>query len=81
MDLDLGDPAVVSASVNSLRVSAPGMHPVHSVMSDFVISSMPSSAVTSENASHPPGRSTLAASASTTFLSAATSMTQFEITT
>ena len=50
-------------------------------MSARVASSMPSSAITSETAKRPPGRSTRAASASTTRLSAARLITQLEMTT
>ncbi len=57
------------------------MQPVHCCMSARVASSMSGSAITSETAKRPPGRSTRAASASTLRLSAARLMTQFEITT
>ncbi|HZI98232.1 MAG TPA: methyltransferase domain-containing protein [Actinomycetales bacterium] len=56
-------------------------HPVHACMSARVASSMSVSAITSETANRPPGRSTRAASASTTRLSAARLITQLEMTT
>ena len=57
------------------------MQPVHSCMSARVASSMSGSAITSETAKRPPGRSTRAVSASTLRLSALRLITQFEITT
>ncbi len=71
----------VSARSNSSRVSAPAMHPVQAAMSARVASSMSGSAITSETANRPPGRSTRAASRSTSALSAARLITQLEITT
>ena len=50
-------------------------------MSARVASSMPGSAITSETAKRPPGRSTRAASARTLRLSPARLITQLEITT
>ena len=74
-------PAAASAASYSARVSAPAMQPVHCAMSARVAASMSSSAMTSETAKRPPGRSTRAASRRTRALSAARLMTQLEITT
>jgi hypothetical protein len=74
-------PASASASRNSTSVRAPAMQPVHSRMSAFVASSMSGSAITSDTAKRPPGRSTRAVSAITVRLSAARLITQFEMTT
>ena len=60
---------------------APAMQPVNSSMSALVAASMSSSAITSETATRPPGRSTRAASAITFRLSPERLMTQLEITT
>ena len=57
------------------------MQPVHCCMSARVASSMSGSAITSDTAKRPPGRSTRAASRSTAALSAARLITQFEMTT
>ena len=57
------------------------MQPVHAAMSARVASSMSGSAITSETANRPPGRSTRAASRSTCGLSAERLITQLEITT
>jgi Fe-S-cluster-containing dehydrogenase component len=74
-------PAPVSACSNSARVRAPAMQPVHSAMSARVAASMSGSAITSDTANRPPGRSTRAVSRSTRDLSAARLITQLEITT
>ena len=61
-------PAAGAARANSRRVSAPAMQPVQAAMSRRVAASMSSSAITSETAKRPPGRSTRAASAITALL-------------
>jgi hypothetical protein len=71
-------PAPASACSNSVRVSAPATQPVYCSMSVRVASSMSESAITSETAKRPPGRSTRAASASTLDFSAERLITQFE---
>ena len=57
------------------------MHPVHAAMSARVAVSMSASAITSETAKRPPGRSTRAASPMTFDLSPDRLITQFEMTT
>jgi hypothetical protein len=57
------------------------MQPVHASMSARVDASIPGSAITSETAKRPPGRSTRAASRITRGLSADRLITQLEITT
>ena len=80
-ELGASRPAAASASRNSCSVSAPAMQPVQACMSALVCSSMSGSAITSETANRPPGRSTRAASASTLGLSPERLITQLEITT
>ena len=67
--------------MNSSRVSAPAMQPVHACMSALVCSSMFGSAMTSETANRPPGLSTRAVSRRTLGLSAERLITQLEMTT
>ena len=57
------------------------MQPVQAAMSARVCSSMSGSAITSETANRPPGRSTRAASAMTLGLSPERLITQLEMTT
>ena len=75
------NPTLSKAERNSVSVSAPAMHPVHAAMSARVGSSMSGSAITSETANRPPGRSTRAASQITRGLSPERLITQFEMTT
>ena len=83
VDLDLLEARVAERVARTrLAVSAPAMQPVHCSMSARVAASMSGSAITSETAKRPPGRSTRAASARTFALVAPTRLiTQFEITT
>jgi hypothetical protein len=80
-DLHVGEPGIAKRLLELDPGEGAAMQPVHCSVSARVCASMSGSAITSETANRPPGRSTRAASRSTTALSAARLMTQLEITT